>query len=268
MGHPFAQLTMPRIGWDALNVLAILAMWAVMMAAMMLPSALPMVQTFARWAGHGERRARGAQFVGAYLAGLVRLQRGGRGRAQWVLQAHRLGQPDDRQHIAAADGRAAAGGRRRTSSRALKQHLPGALPDPDRLPAWANGGPGVLAPSPWARHGLFCLGCCWALMALLFVGGVMNLAWIAALSIVVAVEKLAPRGDQLSLLLGSRADPGGGLEIARGRARAVVTLPAWRRVCHRGLDVTSLDLATVERSKVAKPLAPDQEDVGNVLLLT
>ena len=40
------------------------------------------------------------------------------------------------------------------------------------------------------RHGLFCLGCCWALMALLFVGGVMNLAWIAALSIVVAVEKL------------------------------------------------------------------------------
>ena len=52
------------------------------------------------------------------------------------------------------------------------------------------------------RHGLFCLGCCWALMALLFVGGVMNLAWIAALSVVVAIEKLAPYGERLSWLLG------------------------------------------------------------------
>jgi predicted metal-binding membrane protein len=52
------------------------------------------------------------------------------------------------------------------------------------------------------RHGLFCAGCCWAVMALLFVGGVMNLAWIAALSIVVAIEKMAPRGEQLALLLG------------------------------------------------------------------
>lgn len=52
------------------------------------------------------------------------------------------------------------------------------------------------------RHGRFCLGCCWALMALLFVGGVMNLAWIAALSIVVAVEKLAPRGEHVATLLG------------------------------------------------------------------
>ena len=52
------------------------------------------------------------------------------------------------------------------------------------------------------RHGLHCLGCCWALMALLFVGGVMNLAWIAALSIAVAIEKLMPRGQRLAALLG------------------------------------------------------------------
>jgi predicted metal-binding membrane protein len=42
------------------------------------------------------------------------------------------------------------------------------------------------------RHGLYCLGCCWSLMALLFVAGAMNLAWIAALGIVVFVEKIAP----------------------------------------------------------------------------
>jgi predicted metal-binding membrane protein len=41
-------------------------------------------------------------------------------------------------------------------------------------------------------HGLYCLGCCWALMLLLFVGGVMNLAWVAALALMVFVEKLAP----------------------------------------------------------------------------
>lgn len=52
------------------------------------------------------------------------------------------------------------------------------------------------------RHGLFCVGCCWALMALLFVGGVMNLAWIAALSIAVAIEKMAPGGPRLAHALG------------------------------------------------------------------
>src|SRR5262249_14386733 len=44
------------------------------------------------------------------------------------------------------------------------------------------------------RHGVFCLGCCWVLMALLFVGGVMNVAWIAALTILVTAEKVFPGG--------------------------------------------------------------------------
>ena len=55
-------------------------------------------------------------------------------------------------------------------------------------------------PGPWGAlrlgilHGAYCVGCCWLLMALLFVGGVMNFAWIAALTVIVGVEKLAPRG--------------------------------------------------------------------------
>jgi predicted metal-binding membrane protein len=44
------------------------------------------------------------------------------------------------------------------------------------------------------RHGAYCVGCCWLLMALLFVGGVMNLVWIVALALFVLVEKLAPSG--------------------------------------------------------------------------
>ncbi|MEE8436682.1 MAG: DUF2182 domain-containing protein, partial [bacterium] len=42
------------------------------------------------------------------------------------------------------------------------------------------------------HHGLYCIGCCWAIMGLLFVGGVMNLLWVAALSIFVLLEKLVP----------------------------------------------------------------------------
>ena len=52
------------------------------------------------------------------------------------------------------------------------------------------------------RHGTYCLGCCWMLMALLFVLGVMNLVWIAALAGLVLVEKVMPRGEEISKLSG------------------------------------------------------------------
>lgn len=52
------------------------------------------------------------------------------------------------------------------------------------------------------RHGAYCVGCCWTLMALLFVGGVMNLVWIAALTLLVLVEKLAPAGIAIGKLSG------------------------------------------------------------------
>jgi predicted metal-binding membrane protein len=51
-------------------------------------------------------------------------------------------------------------------------------------------------------HGRYCLGCCWALMALLFVGGIMNLWWILGIAVYVAIEKLAPGGDKLAKPLG------------------------------------------------------------------
>jgi predicted metal-binding membrane protein len=52
------------------------------------------------------------------------------------------------------------------------------------------------------RHGAFCLGCCWLLMALLFVGGVMNLLWIVGLTLLVAAERLLPRGETIRRLSG------------------------------------------------------------------
>jgi predicted metal-binding membrane protein len=52
------------------------------------------------------------------------------------------------------------------------------------------------------RHGIFCVGCCWLLMALLFVVGVMNLFWVAALAAFVLIEKLLGRGTQLPRVAG------------------------------------------------------------------
>jgi predicted metal-binding membrane protein len=53
-----------------------------------------------------------------------------------------------------------------------------------------------------ASHGLFCLGCCWALMIVLFAVGVMNLAWVAGLTVLVLIEKLTPAGLVLSRVSG------------------------------------------------------------------
>jgi len=61
-----------------------------------------------------------------------------------------------------------------------------------------------------AVHGRFCLGCCWALMALLFVGGVMNLWWIFGVAVLVAVEKLSPGGVRVTRPLGVGLLLGGG----------------------------------------------------------
>jgi predicted metal-binding membrane protein len=53
------------------------------------------------------------------------------------------------------------------------------------------------------RHGLYCVGCCWVLMALLFVVGVMNLIWIAALAMLVLLEKIAPAGRTIARIAGA-----------------------------------------------------------------
>ncbi|MEI4470138.1 DUF2182 domain-containing protein [Frigidibacter sp. MR17.24] len=66
-----------------------------------------------------------------------------------------------------------------------------------------------------AEHGAVCLGCCWALMALLFVGGIMNLYWIVGLATLVALEKLAPRGAQIGRVSGVALLVWGGLVLWR-----------------------------------------------------
>jgi len=52
------------------------------------------------------------------------------------------------------------------------------------------------------EHGTFCVGCCWVLMAMLFVGGIMNVLWIAVLAMFVLLEKLAPHGHWVARITG------------------------------------------------------------------
>jgi predicted metal-binding membrane protein len=82
------------------------------------------------------------------------------------------------------------------------------------MTAWREGRAGAFVMG--FRHGLYCLGCCWALMALLFVAGVMNLLWVAAIAVVVLVEKVVPRGDLVGRLAGVVFVAAGGLLVARG----------------------------------------------------
>ena len=66
---------------------------------------------------------------------------------------------------------------------------------------WRDGAPGSFVSG--VRHGAFCLGCCWMLMALLFVGGVMNLAWILGIALLVLIEKTGPWGGRMALVTGA-----------------------------------------------------------------
>ena len=212
MASPLAQLTMPMSDWSAANFIAVFIMWTVMMAAMMLPSATPMVTVFGTL---NERRGEALRTV-AFVAGYVALWAAfgaAATAAQWALQRRGLLSPMIVSMSPAFSGAllVIAGvfqftPLKRACLRACRSPLGFLLTD------WRDGLWG--AARMGARHGLYCLGCCWALMALLFVGGVMNLMWIAALTLLVAMEKLAPKGEILARALGV-------LMIAAGAVRLI-----------------------------------------------
>jgi predicted metal-binding membrane protein len=202
MDSDFAQLTMPAgPDWDLPNLLAIGAMWAVMMAAMMLPSALPMVLTFVDLSERRGQRSHSVGFVAAYLLAWFAFSVAAVG-AQWALQLAGWVNP----MIVSTSVPLTAlllviAGLYQFSP--LKRVCLARCRTPIGflIGEWRGGALGSFLMG-W-RHGLFCLGCCWALMTLLFVGGVMNLAWIVALTVAVAIEKLAPGGERVGMMLGA-----------------------------------------------------------------
>jgi len=213
MGHPLAQLTMPGWShWSALNVAAIFAMWAVMMAAMMLPAALPTIAMFTRLHQARGESGRAHAFIAAYL--LVWTAFAAAATAlQWLLQWADWVDTMIASSSAALDAvlLLIAGAWQFSPLKRLclaKCRTPVMF----LLGAWRPGVAGAFAMG--LRHGLLCAGCCWALMLLLFVGGAMNLAWVGALSLAVALEKLAPQGERIAAVLGALLLAAGGLRLA------------------------------------------------------
>jgi predicted metal-binding membrane protein len=179
-------------------------MWFVMMAGMMVPSAAPTVLLFdrvARRAAPGAALARTAPFVAGYL-----LVWGAFSVAATALQVELIAAGwIDEMGVSARPWLTTA----LLAGVGTYQWLPAkrACLDHCRSPvqflveAYRPGASGALVMG--VRHGLYCLGCCWALMLLLFAGGVMNLAVIAALTALVAFEKLAPAGPASARISGA-----------------------------------------------------------------
>jgi len=77
---------------------------------------------------------------------------------------------------------------------------------------WRDGALGAVASG--IGHGVFCLGCCWMLMALLFVSGIMNIAWIAGIALVVLIEKTLPWGGRVNRVTGALLVAWGAITLA------------------------------------------------------
>ena len=190
--------------WTASTLLPLFLMWAEMMVAMMLPSAAPVILTFAM-----VNRKRLAQqqpfvptfvFVLGYLAiwtafGLMAAV------AQWALHSLTLLSP----RMVSTSPWLAGG---LLIAAGLFQWTPwkGACLRHCRSPLsflmtdWREGERGAFMMG--LQHGAFCTGCCWVLMALLFVAGVMNIWWVGIISVFVLLEKVAPKGLWIGKIAG------------------------------------------------------------------
>ncbi len=189
--------------WSAAYLGTAFAMWAVMMIAMMLPSAAPMILLHARIdrvPTSGRRLLHTLIFALTYLlvwlcfsalAALAQAFLVDRGLVSAASLA--LG---DRMLVAALLVGAAFYQFSTAKAACLRQCQ---SPIHFVMRFWSPGVTGALRLG--LVHGLYCVGCCWGIMLLLFVAGVMNLAWVALLAAVVLLEKLAPPGWRVSRLI-------------------------------------------------------------------
>lgn len=187
--------------WTGTTFVLMTAMWAVMMVAMMLPGAAPMVLTHAALQRH-RRQAAPHDSTLLFALGYLAVWAGFSVLAaalQWQLDSLALLSPAmaTASTVLAGGALVIAGAYQLTP---LKQGCLVRCRSPvEFLTRHRRSGPFGLG----LRHGLFCLGCCWALMLLLFVGGVMNLAWVGAIALFVLLEKTVPGGRRLGRAAGA-----------------------------------------------------------------
>jgi predicted metal-binding membrane protein len=220
-GMPMGGMTQPPASWTPGYWIIMLLMWWIMMVAMMTPSAAPMILLYAGVTRHAQAHGRlqpgtvpTAAFAGGYLLAWLAFSLGATilmwafdqsglisaatmaSRSAWlsggILIAAGLYQLSPLKRICLR--------RCRHPAEFLSRH-------------WRPGSAGALRMG--IEHGVFCVGCCWILMALLFVGGIMNVLWIGILALFVIIEKLAPHGARWGWI-------GGAVLIAWGVATLYV----------------------------------------------
>jgi predicted metal-binding membrane protein len=197
--------------WDTSDFLMMFVMWAVMMAAMMMPSAAPMILLYAAISRKTKSEIKPVAHCGAFASGYLVVWTGFSAVAtvlQWALEKAALLSPmmvATSPYLGGALLIAAGLYQMTPLKNVCLQHC--RSPVHFLAGRWRKGATGAFRMG--LHHGLYCLGCCWALMLLLFVGGVMNLLWIAALAALVLLEKIIPRGDLLGRALGSLLVLGG-----------------------------------------------------------
>ena len=193
------SMDIPPAAPSGMNLVLVAGMWAVMMVGMMVPSAAPMIVTYTDWTRRGptggSRPAAITLFVVGYLlvwlgfsllAAIlqVALGKGGLATAMGVTTAPALGGA-----VLMLAGLFQVTPWKQSCLRRCRTPV-GFL-----VAEWRDGARGALLMG--LRHGAYCLGCCWALMAVLFAVGTMHVLWMAAVAAFVLAEKTAPRALRL-----------------------------------------------------------------------
>jgi predicted metal-binding membrane protein len=208
MAQPMAAMDMPGMSMPGdpgpVRFLLTFLMWAIMMVAMMVPSASPMILTFAminrRRGESGAPSIPTAIFLAGYLLSWFAFSLAA-SALQMALQTAAVLAPVTLRvtPLVGAGLLVLAGVYQLTP---LKYACLARCQSPLGfiMSEWREGPRGALVMG--LRHGTFCVGCCWALMVLLFVAGVMNLLWVAAIAAFVLLEKLSISGRVVSWIAG------------------------------------------------------------------
>jgi predicted metal-binding membrane protein len=194
--------------WNAGYAVLMATMWWVMMIAMMLPSAAPMILLHAKVDRRQhlcEGEAGGVLSTGTFLLGyllvwgLFSVAAAG---LQWAFEGAGVLSPmtlNSTNAVFAGFILLFAGIYQLTPiKRACLRHCRGPISFLSRH--WRPGARGAFVMG--LHHGAYCVGCCWGLMAILFFGGVMNLYWVIGLALIVLMEKVMPLGARLSIVTG------------------------------------------------------------------
>jgi predicted metal-binding membrane protein len=190
--------------WEVIDVLLLFVMWSVMMVAMMLPSATPMILAFLTVNQNRSANNRPWVPVGIFLLGylavwtaysaLATLAEWGLHQAALLSTTMAATSPTLDGVLLITAGVFQLTPLKRTCLKSCRSPLSFLMSE------WRDGAAGAFVMG--LRHGTYCLGCCWILMALLFVAGVMNLFWVAVIALLVMAEKILPKGEILGYIAG------------------------------------------------------------------